>query len=109
MTNIYARTTCCTYYKNRSDINFLIVRIASPHQINLSLASAECARLRTPKNPLGATAQIGTRATANGVSLRKPSATMTFVVTSQLQFLGTLSLVEYTQDGLMKEFLSSFR
>lgn len=46
-------------------------------------------------------------AAAHGISLRQPSIALMFVVASQLQFLGSLSLVYNTQ-GPLGEFLENF-
>ena len=56
-------------------------------------------------------AQAGAENIIKGISLRQPSIAMGFVMISQLQFLGALSLVNYktTQERLLNDFVERFR
>ena len=55
--------------------------------------------------------QTGTETVVKGISLRQPSIALGFIMISQLQFLGALSLVNYntTQEPLLKDFVGRFR
>ena len=56
-------------------------------------------------------AQTGAENVIKGISLRQPSIAMGFIMISQLQFLGALSLVNYntTQERLLEDFVGKFR
>lgn len=61
-----------------------------------------------PNNPIPA---AGSGSLLSMVSWRRPSATVAFILTTQLQFLATLSLVEatVTEDSWLSDFVTGLR
>lgn len=80
---------------------------------NASLVAVSGHAFSTTKGLAGTNFQAAAnvQAATNSVSIRQPSATLAFVVMSQVQFLATLSLVDYTvsNDNLLAGFATGLR
>lgn len=84
-----------------------VTQRANPPLLCPCVLSRKCQGLSGVNVHTAANAQAAT----NSASIRKPSATLAFVVMSQIQFLATLSLVDYTveENSWLSDFSSGLR
>ena len=93
----------------RIDYHIMTIKFSLPYFIVLYFTSDASGIQKNAQ--IVTNAQTEAENVMEGISLRQPSIALGFIMTSQLQFLGALSLVNYntTQDPLLKDFVGRFR